>query len=219
MAQFPIKNGLIQGTLDGTATGGTINLSAATVTMPSSFATLTGSQTLTNKTISGASNTITNVSLTSGVTGTLPIANGGTGTTTKPSFAAYCSSSTTITTGGATKVAFATEDFDIASNYDTSTSRFTAPIAGKYRFNAVIVVSGSLGASAELYFAKNGTKEKSVYFNVVDPNVVHTLAGTAVLNLAANDYVEVFAYNDSGSSRTAYAYQTYSQFAGELITP
>jgi primosomal replication protein N len=82
MAQFPIKNGLIQGTLDGTATGGTINLSAATVTMPPSFATLTGSQTLTNKTISGASNTITNVSLTSGVTGTLPIANGGTGATT-----------------------------------------------------------------------------------------------------------------------------------------
>lgn len=37
--------------------------------------------TLTNKTISGASNTITNVSLTSGVTGTLPIGNGGTGQT------------------------------------------------------------------------------------------------------------------------------------------
>lgn len=40
-------------------------------------------QTLTNKTISGASNTITGVSLTSGVTGTLPLANGGTGGTTK----------------------------------------------------------------------------------------------------------------------------------------
>lgn len=45
--------------------------------------TLTDTQTLTNKTISGASNTITNVSLTSGVTGTLPIANGGTGQTAK----------------------------------------------------------------------------------------------------------------------------------------
>jgi hypothetical protein len=39
-------------------------------------------QTLTNKTISGANNTITNVSLTTGVTGTLPIGNGGTGQTT-----------------------------------------------------------------------------------------------------------------------------------------
>ena len=44
--------------------------------------TLNGTQTLTNKTISGASNTITNVSLTTGVTGTLPVANGGTGANT-----------------------------------------------------------------------------------------------------------------------------------------
>lgn len=35
-------------------------------------------QTLTNKTISGASNTITNLALTSAVTGILPVANGGT---------------------------------------------------------------------------------------------------------------------------------------------
>lgn len=38
--------------------------------------------TYTNKSISGLTNTITNVSLTAGVTGTLPIANGGTGQTT-----------------------------------------------------------------------------------------------------------------------------------------
>jgi hypothetical protein len=38
-------------------------------------------ETLTNKTISGANNTISNVSLTTGVTGTLPVANGGTGIT------------------------------------------------------------------------------------------------------------------------------------------
>lgn len=36
-------------------------------------------QTLTNKTISGSSNTLSNVSLTSAVTGTLPVTNGGTG--------------------------------------------------------------------------------------------------------------------------------------------
>jgi hypothetical protein len=38
-------------------------------------------QTLTNKTINASNNTLTNVSLTTAVTGTLPVANGGTGIT------------------------------------------------------------------------------------------------------------------------------------------
>jgi hypothetical protein len=51
---------------------------------PAANTTIVGTdatQTLTNKSISGASNTVTNVSLTTGVTGTLPVANGGTGVT------------------------------------------------------------------------------------------------------------------------------------------
>jgi hypothetical protein len=45
-------------------------------------ATIDRPETLTNKTINGSNNTITNVSLTTGVTGTLPIGNGGTNATT-----------------------------------------------------------------------------------------------------------------------------------------
>lgn len=55
------------------------------LTVPDANATLVGtdtSQTLTNKTLSGSNNTITNVSLTTGVTGTLPVGSGGTGLTT-----------------------------------------------------------------------------------------------------------------------------------------
>ena len=42
----------------------------------------TDTQTLTNKTIDGSDNTITNINLTSSVTNTLPVANGGTGRNT-----------------------------------------------------------------------------------------------------------------------------------------
>lgn len=56
---------------------------ATSLTLPTTgtVATLAGSEILTNKTIDGANNTITNVSLTTGITGTLPIANGGTNIT------------------------------------------------------------------------------------------------------------------------------------------
>jgi hypothetical protein len=60
------------------------NTTAVTLPTTGTLATLAGTETLTNKTINGANNTITNVNLTSaaGVTGTLPVANGGTGTAT-----------------------------------------------------------------------------------------------------------------------------------------
>jgi hypothetical protein len=62
-----------------TLTNKTIAFASNTLTDVASTNT---AQTLTNKTINASSNTITNVSLTAGVTGTLPVENGGTGSTT-----------------------------------------------------------------------------------------------------------------------------------------
>jgi hypothetical protein len=73
-------NALTIGTgLSGTSYDGG---SAVTVAIDSTVATLTGTQTLTNKTINASNNTLTNVSLTTAVTGTLPVGNGGTGRST-----------------------------------------------------------------------------------------------------------------------------------------
>jgi hypothetical protein len=60
-----------------TGSGGTLTLPAG----PDTLVALATSGTLTNKTINGSNNTITNVSLSTGVTGTLPVANGGSGQT------------------------------------------------------------------------------------------------------------------------------------------
>jgi hypothetical protein len=51
----------------------------SSIITPSNVETASSTSTLTNKTISGASNTINNVPLSTAVTGTLPVANGGTG--------------------------------------------------------------------------------------------------------------------------------------------
>jgi len=86
--------------------GNLVNFSAgskdAFVTYPAERAVMTDvAQTLTTKTISGSSNTITNVSLTTGVTGTLPTANGGTNLTTftAANYALYSTSSSVLTAG------------------------------------------------------------------------------------------------------------------------
>jgi len=73
--QFNAGKTVVAGTGLQEATPGTIAIDTATTVDK------TTAQTLTNKTINGSNNTITNVSLTTGVTGTLPVANGGTGVT------------------------------------------------------------------------------------------------------------------------------------------
>lgn len=81
----------------------TLKATAAQVSDYAAAATAT----LINKSISGMANTITNVSLSSAVTGTLPVGNGGTGITT---YAAgdllYATASTTLAKLAATATAF-----------------------------------------------------------------------------------------------------------------
>jgi hypothetical protein len=85
---------------------------ATNVTFPTTgtLSTLAGSETLTNKTINGSNNTVTNISLTAGVTGTLPATNGGTGVANNAASTLTISGNfgTTLTVSGTTGVTLPT---------------------------------------------------------------------------------------------------------------
>jgi hypothetical protein len=120
--------------------GGSYNgSSAVTIAIDSTVATLTDTQTLTNKTINGSSNTLTNISLTSSVTGTLPTTNGGTGLT---SFTAngvvYASSSSALTTGSA--LTFDGTNLGVA-NGSVTAGNSAVVLTG--RFSSVFPTSGA----------------------------------------------------------------------------
>lgn len=80
-----IPRRVVAGSQGITVTNATGVTGDITVDVGSSVLTNTSTHTISNKTISGSNNTITNVSLASAVTGTLPITNGGTGATTAAS--------------------------------------------------------------------------------------------------------------------------------------
>ena len=104
------------------------------------------------------------------------------------------------------------ELFDVGGNHNTSNGRFTAPVAGKYfiAFN-FMTTDGSALSNVWMSLRKNNSNFKDIYYSTA---ARHTeIAWSAVLNLAANDYVSIFnnnipLYTSEGK---------YTSFSGFLI--
>ena len=124
----------------------------------------------------------------------------GAGTNT-PAFAAYApDDQASLSDNTWVKLTMNAEFFDSDGKYNTSNYRFTPTVAGKYMFGANVYIDGSQTVdSAGLAFYKNGTK---VFFQIenVDAHTSHAL--TAVIDLDADDYVELYGYADIASSGT-----------------
>ena len=119
------------------------------------------------------------------------------------SFGVYLANSISIPDTTNTKITFDTVDFNIGSGYSTSTGLFTAPIAGRYFFTSSAYIYSV--AYAGLFIYKNGTVFKR-FANVtaasnVNPNYAQC---SLVMNLAANDTISIYAYQQSGASATIY---------------
>ena len=151
------------------------------------------------------------------------IANAGTATgfgfEAKNFFSAYAPSNN-VSNDTDTKIIYQTESFDDASAYDTSNGRFTVPSGegGKYFLYAKIRHYNTTSMSREvIYFYKNG----SVYarYGHKGNNIHNSIQISKVANLSAGDYIEIYYYQNSGSSNNIAQFSSDSdqEFTGYRI--
>lgn len=152
-------------------------------------------------TISGSSNTITNVSLTTGVTGTLPVGNGGTGATSFTSGAVLKGSGTSAIT-----TATAGTDYVKPDTASTFTAAQTFRAANAIRSEAAstqdaIVLAGRAGGTSS-YAVTLTPATLSSSTTLTLPNVTDTFAtiGTAQTFTAAQTFRAASAIRSEADS-------------------
>ena len=140
-----------------------------------------------------------------------------------PSFQAYLSSnSSTLTSGTQTKIQFNQEEFDTDSTYDNSTNyRFTPAVIGKYfcYASAKLDSTSTFPHDAYLSLYKNGTVVKRFQRTAQGSDFTGHLFVCGVIDLDADDYVEVYVVQYDGSGVFVATPQNSTQFgAYRLIT-
>ena len=143
-----------------------------------------------------------------------------------PAFSARMSQAQTISHETNTKADFDTEIFDTDSAYDHSTNqRFTVPTgkAGKYFFYSNLVLDAGSAANlqnCQITFYKNGSQVKKNAWNFNSNDIFFAgMQISAVLDLSASDYIEVYAKisDASGSPVIDGSGATQSEFTGYRI--
>ncbi len=125
----------------------------------------------------------------------------------QPAFQAYNASGQYIT--GITEAAFNSTYVNIGGHYNTSTGRFTAPIAGRYAFHFDGLFD-NISSGHHISMRKNGGQLDGSEGYGDGLNIC--LSKSMVWNLAANDYISIFL--DTASSRL---HQRYGSFCGYLL--
>lgn len=157
---------------------------------PTNVLTATNTATLTNKTINAANNTVTNVSLSTGVTGTLPVANGGTGAATL--------TANNVLLGNGTSalqvVAPSTSGNVLTSNGTTWTS--AAPTSGAGTLQAT--ASGALSDGSTVIINADGTV--SVVQGSIETVFESAITSAISTTFDSTNNRVVIAYHDGGNS-------------------
>ena len=147
--------------------------------------------------------------------------------TNVPAFMAYKNTDQTLSDATNTKITFPATYLNVGSCFDTSTSRFTPLVAGKYYFQCTVTYEcGSANAydNSGLQFYVNGSTtfwEQSIIPNQNGNRFSEKICGIIEFN-GSSDYVEVFGFHDVSTGTTkakghATNYRAFSFWSGFRI--
>ena len=152
------------------------------------------------------------------IAGTINASSGtatGFGTAGTESFLAILSSNQTVSDNTTTLAQFDTEAYDVGSNYtNTSTFKYTAPSAGKYRFysNIAGATDGSYAIdNVAVLLYKNGSVIYQAFSDTHQTAHAPDIATVSIditLDVSASDYFQIYAKinsNSNGSTRNIYS--------------
>jgi hypothetical protein len=119
-----------------------------------------------------------------------------------PAFRAVNSANQTLSTTAWTKINFDTVEFSTGT-YDTSNSRWTPGVAGKYLIHYHMLI-GTMNDSNQnlgrIYL--NGTGLNNYLFkNMLSAADSHFMMSFAFLTMTATDYIESYGWQNSGSNK------------------
>lgn len=136
-----------------------------------------------------------------------------TGAVTKPFQPAFIAKGlATQTTHTANQViVFNTAAYNVGSGYNTTNGRFTAPVAGIYHFSYHIYLNPG-NTSTPVGFYKNGTLD--IFY--LPGIAVNGMGLTALISLAANDFVDV-RVTAGGGNVIVFNNGDHTQFRGYLV--
>ena len=139
----------------------------------------------------------------------------------KYAFSAYNNTTQSISQSTQTVMQFNTERYDIGSNYDTSTHKFTAPVDGVYHFGVSMRRSNTFTGNEETHLLVNGSQVKRIYeFLSTDTNnYPKQTTYTLQWKLTAGDEVQMQFFTQGVSAQIGHSSSSIYQneFFGYLV--